>query len=130
MLDVAKKKVPGAAFILGSASHNGMPDVRNASVDLVVSVSSFHFWPDPVAGLVEIREKLKPGSRVVITDWNHEYWWCKLLGVWLWVRRFPGSTFYTCKEAMTMLHSAGFSNVLGESFTAKGWGMFCIMGEA
>lgn len=130
MLAVARTKAPQARFVLGSASYDGMSDVRNDSVDLVVSVNSFHFWPDPVAGLVEIREKLKPGGLVVITDWNHEYWWCKLLGVWLWVRRFPGSTFYTCKEAMTMMCSAGFSNISGDSFTAKGWGMFCVKGEA
>lgn len=130
MLSVARTKVPQAKFVLGSASHEGMPDVRKVSVDLVVSVNSFHFWPNPVGGLIEIREKLKPGGRVIITDWNHEYWRCKLLGVWLWLRGFPGSTFYSCNEALKMLQSAGFNNISGESFTARGWGMFCIIGEA
>lgn len=129
MLEVAKKKVPRATFVRGSASLDGMPEIKNGSVDLVVSVNSFHFWPDPIAGLMEIRAKLKPGGRVIITDWNHEYWWCKLLGVWLWVRRFPGSTFYTRIEALEMLRVAGFRNVLGESFAVHGWGMFCIIGE-
>jgi ubiquinone/menaquinone biosynthesis C-methylase UbiE len=45
MLSVAKTKILQATFVLGSASHDGMPDVRNVSVDLVVSVNSFHFWP-------------------------------------------------------------------------------------
>lgn len=129
MLDVARKKVPQATFVHGSASHDGMLDVRNGSVDLVVSVNSFHFWPDPIAGLIETREKLKSGGRVVVTDWNHEYWWCKLLGVWLWARRYPGSTFYSRKEALEMLRMAGFRNISGESFSACGWGMFCITGE-
>jgi ubiquinone/menaquinone biosynthesis C-methylase UbiE len=129
MLDVARKKVPQASFVNGSASHDGIPDVKNGSVDLAVSVNSFHFWPDPISGLKEIREKLKPGGRVVITDWNHEYWWCKLLGVWLWVRRFPGSTFYSRSAAVEMLHLAGFRNISGEPFAARGWGMFFITGE-
>lgn len=83
-----------------ATSRGGMPDIMDNSVDLVVSVNSLHFWPDPI---VEARDKLKKGGRIVITDWNHEYWWYILLGVWLWMRRFPGSTFYTRSETLEML---------------------------
>jgi SAM-dependent methyltransferase len=128
MLAVAAKKVPEACFLEGSASDGGMSCIQSGSVDVAVSVSSFHFWPDPVAGLIEIHKKLKPGGLVVLVDWNHEYWWCKLLGVYLWIRRFPGSTFYTSQQARNMVVAAGFVVLSHESIVVTGWGMFSVVG--
>ena len=129
MLAIARKKVPSAVWIKGSASLGGMSEVQEASVSLAVSVNSFHFWPNPLAGLNEIQRKLKPGGRLVLTDWSNDFWWCKLLGWWLWIRGCPGSTFYDCASTVKMLEAAGFHNVRGELFLARGWGMFCVMGE-
>jgi ubiquinone/menaquinone biosynthesis C-methylase UbiE len=127
MLAVAAKKVPEACFLEGSASIGGMSCIQSASVDVAVSVSSFHFWPDPVAGLIEIHKKLKPRGLLVLVDWNHEYWWCKLLGAYLWIRGFPGSTFYSSQQAINMVSAAGFTVLSQESIVVAGWGMFCVV---
>jgi ubiquinone/menaquinone biosynthesis C-methylase UbiE len=52
-----------------------------ASFDLVLSTSSLHYWPDPVAGLREMARVLRPTGHVVITDWCDDY-----LGCWIWDR--------------------------------------------
>jgi ubiquinone/menaquinone biosynthesis C-methylase UbiE len=46
--------------------------------DTVVSVSSFHFWPAPKPTLAELRRVLRPGGRLMLTDWCDEYLACRL----------------------------------------------------
>ena len=70
---------------------------------------------------------MRPGGVLVIIDWNHEYWWCKLLGLYLWMRGFPGSSFYTSDEAAKTAERAGFEVLFLESFVTLGWGMFCVI---
>ena len=68
MLAIAKAKVPGASFLLGSLcdDHNG--DLPDASFDLIVcSLALAHFpnLDEPVAALARL---VRPGGRIVLSD--------------------------------------------------------------
>jgi SAM-dependent methyltransferase len=48
------------------------------SFDVVVSASSFHYWPAPARGLEELRRVLRPGGHLIITDWCDDYLACRI----------------------------------------------------
>jgi ubiquinone/menaquinone biosynthesis C-methylase UbiE len=50
---------------LGSADALPFPD---ADFDKVLAVNSLHHWPDPAAGLREVRRVLRPGGLVAIVE--------------------------------------------------------------
>jgi ubiquinone/menaquinone biosynthesis C-methylase UbiE len=41
--------------------------------DKAMAMNSLHLWPDPVAGLMEIRRTLKPGGRIAIAFTRFSY---------------------------------------------------------
>jgi len=53
---------------VGEASRLPWPD---ASFAAVAAVHCFQFWPDPLAGLGEIRRVLRPGERLVLILRRH-----------------------------------------------------------
>jgi ubiquinone/menaquinone biosynthesis C-methylase UbiE len=59
-------------FIQGTAEQLPLP---NASVDLVISTTSFDHWADQGTGLAECARVLVPGGHLVLSD---------LFSVWLW----------------------------------------------
>jgi ubiquinone/menaquinone biosynthesis C-methylase UbiE len=52
-------------FAVGVAEHLPYPD---ASIDLVVSSTSFDHWSDQFAGLAECNRVLRPGGQLVLVD--------------------------------------------------------------
>jgi ubiquinone/menaquinone biosynthesis C-methylase UbiE len=52
-------------FAVGVAEHLPYPD---ASIDLVVSSTSFDHWSDQLAGLTECARVLRPGGHLVLVD--------------------------------------------------------------
>ena len=76
MVAQARARLPSTVPILvGDAE--ALPFPAN-SFDVVVSVSSFHFWPRPSRGLVELRRVLRPSGCLVITDWCDDYLSCRI----------------------------------------------------
>jgi SAM-dependent methyltransferase len=56
-----------ARFAVGDLTHTGLPA---ACADAAVSIDAFHFAADPVAAAVEARRFLRPGRRLVLTNWQ------------------------------------------------------------
>jgi ubiquinone/menaquinone biosynthesis C-methylase UbiE len=74
MLDIARAKLrPAAELKPGRAER--LPFLDEA-FDVVVSTSTFHYLRRPDEALHEIARVLKPGGKVVITDWCHDYLAC------------------------------------------------------
>lgn len=65
MVEKARQMVPSATFYVGMAEALPLPD---ASVDLVVSTSSFHHWQNQAKGVQEIARVLRPNGKCVIAD--------------------------------------------------------------
>ena len=58
-----------ARFAVGELARTGLPE---ASADAVVSVDAFHFAADPAAAAREALRILRPGRRLVLTNWQPE----------------------------------------------------------
>jgi ubiquinone/menaquinone biosynthesis C-methylase UbiE len=56
-----------ARFVVGDLTSTGLPD---ASADAFVSIDAFHFAADPPAAAREARRVLRPGRRLVLTNWQ------------------------------------------------------------
>jgi len=69
MIERARRKARRAgvspSFVVADAAKLPFED---GSFDLVVSSFAVHHWPDPHAGLAEMRRVLKPGGRAIIWD--------------------------------------------------------------
>jgi ubiquinone/menaquinone biosynthesis C-methylase UbiE len=56
-----------ARFTVGDLTRTGLP---HASADAVVSIDAFHFAADPAAAAGEAHRILRPGGRLVLTNWQ------------------------------------------------------------
>ena len=67
MIDTARRLTDDdrLTFAVGVAEHLPYPD---ASIDLVVSSTSFDHWSDQLAGLAECARVLRPGGHLVLVD--------------------------------------------------------------
>lgn len=68
MVDIARRRSRGLAgvrFAVGDAADLPLPD---DSTSIVWTIASFHHWPDPRAGLVEIARVLRPDGRLLVGE--------------------------------------------------------------
>jgi ubiquinone/menaquinone biosynthesis C-methylase UbiE len=106
MLKVAAERLPrGTALVAGDVAR--LP-FASSSFDVAVSTSSFHYWPDPVAGLHEIARVLCAGGRLVVTDWCDDYIACWICDRVLRVIDPAHQRAYGREECVQFLDSAGF----------------------
>jgi ubiquinone/menaquinone biosynthesis C-methylase UbiE len=109
MLLVAKHKCrdyPSVSFHIASASALPFAD---HSFDVIVTASSFHYFDDPDAALVEMKRVLNPDGKVVILDWCKDYLLCRLCDIVLKVFDPAYKQCYTQAEFHHLLTKAGFS---------------------
>lgn len=122
MLAVARRRLAGrAALTAGDATHLPLASGR---FDLVLSSSALHYWPDPVAVLVEIARVLVPGGRVAITDWCDDYLACRIADLLLRVLEAGHRRIYGTEGCGRLLREAGFGDVRVERYRIGGmWGL-------
>ena len=85
-----------ARFVTGDLTHTGL---LGHSADAAVSVDAFHFAADPDAAATHARQLLRPGTRLVLTNWqpNHPG-----------DRRLPARARI---DWLPLLHAAGFTDI-------------------
>jgi SAM-dependent methyltransferase len=59
-----------ARFVIGDLTHTGLP---GHSADAAVSVDAFHFAADPDAAATHAHQLLRPGARLVLTNWQPKH---------------------------------------------------------
>ncbi|MGH7544883.1 MAG: class I SAM-dependent methyltransferase, partial [Gemmatimonadota bacterium] len=106
MLAVARERVQSPPRLLRADVHD-LP-FEAGSFDAVVSSSSFHFWLAPDRGLQESARVLRPGGRLVITDWCDDFWACRLCDHLLRLVSRAHQRAYTSRQCATLLREAGY----------------------
>ena len=129
MVALARARLP-AAVRLAVADAATLP-FPAASFDVVVSSSSFHFWPRPQRVLAEVRRVLAASGRLTITDWCGDFLACRVYDRVL--RRLDPAhqgvpTAAACRE---LLVAGGLVDVRVERYRAAWpWGMMTATARA
>ncbi len=128
MLDVAKQRLPETIELhLGSAEDLPFAD---HSFDLVISTSAFHYFPNPVLGILEATRVLKTNGNLVITDWCADYWTCGLLDLWLRLFNRAHVHTYTVKEFEQLFQNQGLTEIQVSRYKINWfWGMMTVQGR-
>jgi len=96
-----------------------------ATFDVVVSTSAFHYYEHPEQALSEFQRVLRPGGHLAMMDWNASYWLWQLLDPVL--RRFD-TTYkgaYDPDTVRNLLHAADFQAVNVQAVRVGWiWGMW------
>lgn len=92
-------------MILRHSSAAAIP-FEDATFDKALAVNSVHIWPDPLAGLKELRRVLKPGGLLVVT----------VQPVWA---RADEETSWLSTDLTANLTRAGFQQVRLETRSLK-----------
>jgi ubiquinone/menaquinone biosynthesis C-methylase UbiE len=96
--------------------------------DVVVSCNMFHYIRDPALALREMGRVLRPGGRLVITDWCDDYLACRVCDWYL--RRFSRAHFkvYRERECLRLLREAGHREPHIERYKISWlWGLMTAM---
>lgn len=127
MLDMARLKLPNLEFVKASAIALPFADHK---FDMVVTVSAFHYFDQPLDTLEEIRRILKPQGKVIIMDWCRDYWLCHALDLFLKMFDPAHKDCYSQKELHALLTASGF-DVMNEKKQKLGafWGIMVATGS-
>jgi ubiquinone/menaquinone biosynthesis C-methylase UbiE len=106
MLAVAEAHSTGARYV--RADVHRLP-FRAGSFDAVVTSSSLHHWARPSRVLLEIGTLLRPGGRLVLTDWADDFLPTRMLSMILRIADRSHVKTFTSAELSTMLERAGFA---------------------
>jgi ubiquinone/menaquinone biosynthesis C-methylase UbiE len=106
MLAVARRRLPPEVELREGWAEQ-LP-VESEQFDIVVSCNMFHYIRQPMNALREMGRALRPGGRLIITDWCDDYLACRACD-WL-LRRFSPAHFkaYRERECLHLLREAGF----------------------
>jgi SAM-dependent methyltransferase len=122
MVARARGRLP-AAVRLAVADAADLP-FPAGSFDVVVSSSSFHFWPRPERVLGELGRILAPGGRLAITDWCGDFLACRLYDRLLRLLDPAHQAVLTAAACGALLGAGGLVDVRVERYRGSWpWGL-------
>jgi len=122
MLEVAKAKL-SADVDLRTGWADALP-WEDGSFDVVVSCNMFHYIRRPVAAIGEMERVLRPGGRIVITDWCDDYLACRLCNQYLRLTNRAHFKTYRQEECVALIEAAGCADVNVERYKISWlWGL-------
>jgi ubiquinone/menaquinone biosynthesis C-methylase UbiE len=126
MLRVAGSK-PDVVGELVCADWHDLP-FRDHSFDLVLSVSVLHYVSSPERALAETRRVLKPGGRLVLTDWCRDFAGCRFIARVLPLLGRAHVRTYGAGECRELLQAAGFKGISVETYKISPfWGLMTAL---
>lgn len=126
MLHVAASK-PDFVGELVCADWHDLP-FRDHSFDLVISVSVLHYLAFPGRALSETRRVLRPGGRLVLTDWCRDFAGCRFMARLLPLLGRAHVRTYGAGECRELLQAAGFEGISIENYKISPfWGLMTAL---
>ncbi|CAN5853136.1 class I SAM-dependent methyltransferase [soil metagenome] len=127
MLQVALEH--SSVLRLAAADAHHLP-FQHAAFDAVVSSSSMHHWARPDEVLTEIARILRPGGRLVVTDWADDFLMTRALSLVLRVTDRSHMRTYDAENTCAMIENAGFRVVRCQLYKEGWkWGFMTISAE-
>lgn len=127
MLAEANGNLSRAHLIQGSA---GALPIDEDTADWVVSCNSFHFFPDPARFLHEAYRVLRPGGRLIVTDWCDDFLACRLCDWYLRFTDLSHGCLFGREELETMVSQSGFTNVSIDAYKIDWfWGLMTVSAQ-
>ena len=129
MVAQARSRLPASVrLMVGDAE--SLP-FSPASFDVVVSASSFHYWPSPARGLDELRRVLRPGGHLFVTDWCDDYLACRICDRVLRLLNPSQPRIYGLQECGALLTRARFQVTSLERYRISWlWGLMTATARA
>lgn len=126
MLDVARRRLARAGLLTRSlAEALPFPD---EAFDVVVSTSALHYFSDPAKALEEMGRVLRPGGRLVITDWCADYLACRVLDLWLRGSGRGHSTIYGQEQLHRLVEESGLTEPRVDRYRIRWlWGLMSVV---
>jgi ubiquinone/menaquinone biosynthesis C-methylase UbiE len=109
MLAVARRRLPPEVELREGWAER-LP-FESGQFDVVVSSNVFHYIRQPAAALREMSRVLRPGGRLLITDWCDDFLACRLCNLYL--RLFSAAHFkmYRSRECLRLLMDTGHRDI-------------------
>jgi ubiquinone/menaquinone biosynthesis C-methylase UbiE len=129
MVAQARGRLPASVRLLvGDAE--ALPFLPD-SFDVIVSVSSFHYWPSPASGLEELRRVLRPGGRLILTDWCDDFLACRICDRVLRLMNPSHARIYGRTECGALLSGARYQVTSLERYRISWlWGLMTATARA
>jgi ubiquinone/menaquinone biosynthesis C-methylase UbiE len=122
MLAIARRRLPPAVALV--AADAGRLPFADGAFDGATCTSVLHHWPEPATALAEVARVLRPGGRLVLTDWSDDDPRLRLFSRLLRLFDRSHHRSYRSAEARILLESAGFRIERVRHFRAGWvWGM-------
>lgn len=128
MLEVARQRLgAGPGLLVGCAE--ALP-VATASVDVAATSSVLHFCEEPDLAVDELARVVRPGGRVVITDWSGETFGMRMHIAALRACGYAAGHLVRIDELCGSLCSAGLQVSSVKLYRASpGWQVFTVAAE-
>jgi ubiquinone/menaquinone biosynthesis C-methylase UbiE len=122
MLEIARRKLSDRVDLrVGWANALPWPD---QSFDVVVSCNMFHYVTHPVEAVKEMERVLRPGGKIVITDWCDDYLACRVCNWYLRLANKAHYRTYRMAECAALLKAAGHAHAHIERYKISWlWGL-------
>ena len=127
MLRQARARLPGCV-VLKNGWAEELP-FGEAEFDVVTSCSMFHYIRRPEQALQEMKRVLKPGGRLIVTDWCDDYLSCRVCELYLRVTDPAHFKTYKERECCDLLRGQGFAEIRSERYKINWlWGLMTVQG--
>ena len=120
------------------ASSESQP-FADSAFDVVVTASSFHFWTNHTAAVLEMTRVLRPLGLFVLSDWSHDFLSCKFCSAYLFVGGHPPSAYniWSLRQAQSLLVKCGLRETAAFNYLVPlkpfgfrllpSWGMMTLL---
>jgi len=127
MLAVARRRVPVEVELReGWAERLPFPEEQ---FDVLVSCNMFHYIQRPLDALREMRRVLRPGGRLIVTDWCDDYLACRVCSWYLRISGRAKIKVHRQRECLRLLQEAGYREVDAERYRISWlWGLMTASG--
>lgn len=125
MLERARARLPAAVeLVRGDLAR--MPFAAGR-FDAVITMNALHYFDDPAAAIDEIKRVLRPGGRLVVTDWCRDFFTTFVCEHWLRLRKRPLGRVLGAGELAAYAREAGLHvDAMNRFKVPPAWGLVTL----